>query len=429
MCKLFKSSIGLLVFAVGILTVRAQSGDSPRTLQVDGQPFFVKGITYGIKFNADELENNFKMLDELGANAIRTWGCGDDTQAILDMAEKHHIKVMLGIWMRHGRAGAEGIDNFNYVTDEAGKAKQRADALAWVEKFKDHPAVLCWGVGNEVTLNIATEPEKVAYAKFLEEVIQDIKKTDPKHPVASVSAWLTDLPYWQKYTPSIDIYGINTYGWGASAIPAELAKVGAKRPYFVTEFGPRGEWDAPSDSNGSKIEPGDQEKYDTIAKGFHDMIEKNKPKCVGAFVFNFGNSFDHTSLWLSLRSEGAYRPMYWATRQAFTGQTPEDYPKIEDVLVQKKNDPKKPGEWVKVMVKYRAQDRSRCEVSFAYNDRDLPWPDKDAVKKLESRVVDADKGMYEIQIPDAGKLIKLYALVRDAKPNLAEATISVKIAR
>ena len=90
--------------------------------------------------------------------------------------------------MRHGRAGAEGDDSFNWLTDEKGKQAQMDSALAAVKKFKDHPAVLGWGVGNEVTLNIATEPEKEAYAKYLETVCKAIKQLDSTHPVASVSA-------------------------------------------------------------------------------------------------------------------------------------------------------------------------------------------------------------------------------------------------
>ena len=403
---------------------------APRRLESGNAPFFVKGVTYSMPSgNAAQLEENFKKIEALGANAIRTWGCGDNTQALLDAAQKHNVKVMLGLWMRHGRAGAEGIDNFNYINDEAGKRKQQQETLKWVEKFKDHPALLCWGVGNEVTLNIATEQEKIAYAKFLEEVIQEIKKLDANHPVASVSAWLTDVPYWIKYTPSIDIYGVNAYGYSNAAIPGELKKLGGNRPYMVTEYGPRGEWDAPTDANGGRVEPNDAEKYDMIAKGFHDMIEKNRPDCIGAFVFNFGDSFDQTGLWLNFFVDGAYRPVYWGTQQAFTGKHEADYPRIEQFLLQKGNDPKKAGSWAKALVKFTAKDRSACKVSFAYNDRNLPWPQKDKVHKLQSRVVDEDKGIYEIQVPNAGSLVKVYALVQDDFPNLAEATTSMKIVK
>ena len=111
----------------------------------------------------------------MGANTIRTWGCGSNTLSLLDSAQKNGLKVMLGLWLRHGRPGAEGDDDFNYVTNKKGKKKQYDDIMEWVKMYKEHPALLLWGVGNEVILNIETEEEKVAYAKFLEKVSKEIK--------------------------------------------------------------------------------------------------------------------------------------------------------------------------------------------------------------------------------------------------------------
>jgi hypothetical protein len=429
MIPCFKSRISCVVsLFLGVVFAAVSLEAEPRPLEVEGKPFEIRGITYGIQFDRERLASDFVKIKELGANSIRTWGCGPDTAEILDAARKANIKVMLGLWMRHGRAGAEGIDNFNYVTDEAGKQKQLNDTLAWVKKFKGHPALLCWGVGNEVGLNIATEPEKVAYAKFLEEVIVKIKEEDPVHAVASVSAWTLDVPLWMQYTPSIDLYGINVYGYGAAAIPAELKKLGAKRHYVVTEFGPRGEWDAPSDSNGGKIEPSDKEKYETIAKGWKDMIEKNRPECLGAYVFNFGNGFDHTSLWLSLNVDGARRPVYWATLKAFTGKEADnEAPEIGTFMIKGADQDKKPGEWAVAMVKYTDKESEECQVSFAYNERSLPWPEKDEVRILESRPVEGKKGVYEFKVPQAKGVLKIYALVKDSYPNLGAATTSIKM--
>jgi hypothetical protein len=423
-------SVMLTLLVSFFLSVLAAQAEETRPLTVDGREFKIKGITYGVDFDASEIDAQMSEIRSLGANSIRTWGCGPETRAILDAAHKHSLKVMLGIWMRHGRPGAEGIDHFNYLTDSEGKAEQKAQALKWVKTFKDHPAVLCWGVGNEVGLNIATEEEKKAYAVFLEEVVREIKQVDPVHAVASVSAWTLDVPLWTEHCPSIDIYGINVYGYGAGAILDELNKLGARRPYVVTEFGPRGEWDAPIDKLGGKIEPGDAEKFETIAKGWEDMIEKNYPECLGGYVFNYGNGFDHTGLWLSLKVQGAYRAVYWATRQAFTGEKPENKPaEIEHFFIAKQEDSKQVGEWVQVMVKFEDEEKDQCLVSFAYNDRNLSWPDKGAVKVLESRPVAGKKNVYEFKVPEASGVLKIYALVRDPLPNLSSATQSIRVGK
>ena len=56
----------------------------------------------------------------MGVNTIRTWATGKNTKKLLDVAEKYNIKVMLGIWMRHGKPGMEADDSFNYLEDKKG---------------------------------------------------------------------------------------------------------------------------------------------------------------------------------------------------------------------------------------------------------------------------------------------------------------------
>jgi hypothetical protein len=400
---------------------------------VDGQPFFVKGVTYGGGAPQPEMDEDFKLLKDLGVNAIRIWGCNDEaTPRLLDTAQKNGIKVMLGLWIRHGRPGAEGVDHFNYVTDEAGKKAQFDEQTGYVKKFKDHPAVLCWGVGNEVTLNIATEEEKVAYGKFLETVCTEIKKLDPNHPIAAVSAWSTDWPYWQKYAPSVEIYGANVYGYSSAAIPGEIKKLGLDKPYLICEWGARGEWEMKEDANGVKGEPGDDEKYDTIAKGWKTTIEANKNFCLGAFVFHFGGKekLDHTGLWLAFFAQKAYRPSYWATRFAFTGQEPPNHmPVIKEFLVAKQFEPKGAGSWIKVMVEAEDADKDPITLRFAYNFRKGPDNVRGEVLPLESKPVEGKPNVYEVKLPDLDGGIKLYALAEDTYPNLYASTLSLKIVK
>ncbi len=117
------------------------------------------------------------------------------------------------------------------------------DAIKTVETYKNHPAVLTWGVGNEVYLNTATDAEKEAYSKLLESICSKIKELDPNHPITSVEAWTFGLDWWQQFVPSIDIYGLNSYGPGASYLSNELKKRNIDKPYIITEFGVTGEWD------------------------------------------------------------------------------------------------------------------------------------------------------------------------------------------
>lgn len=392
-------------------------------LYVDGQPFDIKGATFGMRFTKENIGSYMKDLKSIGVNSIRTWGAGKETQLLLDSANAYGIKVMVGIWMRHGRPGAEGDDSFDYLKDKQGMEDMFKDALNTVRTYKNNPAVLLWGVGNEVTLNIATDKEKEAYAKFLERVVQAIKQEDNMHVVSSVSAWTFDWPWWKKFTPSLDIYGINVYGGGANNIPDEMAKLGVDKPYMICEYGVNGEWEAKPDANGLLVEPGDQQKYDVIAKGYHEWIA-SKSGCLGVYVFNYGNADDFGATWLSMFFNGHYRPAYWATREAYTGKKPlNNIPQITEfsLPVQKKAF----DEWIPVKLKFTDPENDSLYVSFHYNQRTGGRARRDQINELEFRG-NPEKG-YEIKIPKENGLIKVYVFVKDSYNNLGIAQTSLII--
>ena len=244
------------------------------TLLVDGKPFDIKGATFGYDKDIDNYEQYFKELQFLGVNTIRLWATNQYTSTLLDTAHKYNIKVMMGIWMRHGRPGMEDDDRFDYLTDTEGKEEMYRNALQTVEKYKDHSAVLTWSIGNEVYLNMATDPEKEAYSLLLERICSSIKKVDTNHPITSVEAWTFGLDWWEQFVPSIDIYGLNSYGPGANYLAAELTKRNIDKPYIVTEFGVTGEWDIKEEKNGIKVEPTDAQKYEAIVHGYKEWIFK-----------------------------------------------------------------------------------------------------------------------------------------------------------
>ena len=144
--------------------------DDQWVLKVNGESFDVKGATFGYDEYYENYDPYFEDLKSLGVNTIRTWAIGETTPHLLEAAERHGIKVMLGIWMRHGRPGMEDDDHFDYLTDTEGMEAMYNNAIEKVEKYKNHPAVLTWGIGNEVYLNMATDEEKLAYSKLLERI-------------------------------------------------------------------------------------------------------------------------------------------------------------------------------------------------------------------------------------------------------------------
>ena len=416
-----------ITFYFAFCSIEAQTTvkkiDNNWEILVNGNPFEIKGVTFGFDKDVDNYESYFKDLKSLGVNTIRTWNTGENTQKLLDVAHANGINVMVGIWLRHGRPGMEADDSFNYLEDTQGMDDMYKGAIEAVEKYKNHPAVLTWGVGNEVYLNIATDKEKEAYSIFLEKVCSKIKELDPNHPITSVEAWTFGLDWWQKLVPSIDIYGINCYGAGANILPKEFEKKGVDKPYVITEFGVTGEWDVNEDKNGIKIEPSDAQKHDAIASGYHNWIA-NKPACLGVYVFHYANGNNFASPWLLMKHKNMLRPQYWAVREAYTGKKPiNNVPiintfKLPDSSV-------KSGDWISVSLDASDVEKESLDISFYYNQRTGSRKRRDQLNQLNSRG-NLNDG-FEIQLPLEDGAIKVYVNVSDTYKNVGIASTSIVI--
>ena len=416
MCQLKLYFLILYVLSIakmdGQIAVAKEGGNWG--LFVAGEPYEIKGVTFGYDSDIAKYEDYCKELSFLGVNTIRTWATGENTMALLDAAHKHGIRVMLGIWMRHGRPGMEDDDRFDYLKDAKGKEEMFRNALKVVNMYKDHPAVLMWGVGNEVYLNTAKDEEKVVYSQLLERVCSAIKKEDVKHPIVSVEAWTFGMDWWQKYVPSLDVYGLNSYGPGANLLAEELQKRGIDKPYIITEFGVTGEWDVNQQKNGVIVAPNDAQKYEAIAKGYPNWI-RNKSANLGVFVFHYASGTDFMAPWLFTHYNGMKRPQYWAIREAFTGeQAINKVPEIKRFLLSA--NALESNVWVPVHLEVKDVEEDSLTISFAYNQRTGSRKRRDQLIVLEHRW-NAEAG-YEIKLPEVDGPVKVYALVEDSYGNM-----------
>ncbi|MDG1728808.1 MAG: glycoside hydrolase family 2 TIM barrel-domain containing protein [Algibacter sp.] len=416
----------LLVF-INIPNIYAQTiiekNNGNWELIVDGKPYMVKGVTFGFDKNIANYDAYFKDLKFLGVNTIRTWATGENTPKLLAFAHKNGIKVMLGIWMRHGRPGMEDDDRFNYLENTQGKEDMFQNALDVVEKYKNHPAVLTWGIGNEVYLNTATDEEKMAYSKLLERICSAIKQKDSSHPITSVEAWTFGLDWWQKYVPSLDIYGLNSYGPGANLLADELDKKGIDKPYILTEFGITGEWDIKQEISGVKVEPNDHQKYDAILNGYNNWI-KNKPANLGVFVFHYASGQDFIAPWLFTHYNNMTRPQYWAIREAYTANKPINHvPEIKSFNLPK--DTVSSGSWVSVDLDIADIENDVLQVRFSYNQRTGSRKRRDQINALQFRGNITNS--FQIQLPKEDGPIKVYVFVKDTYNNVGIASTGIVV--
>jgi hypothetical protein len=288
-------------------------------LMRNGQPYYVKGVGGQV---------NFDKMVEIGANSFRTWGV-DSAKVILDEAQKRGLTVMLGMWMQHERHG------FDYDNKE--KVKQQLEYFKTVvDQFKNHPALLLWGIGNELDLNY-TNPN-CWYA--VQDIAAYIHQVDPNHPTSTVTAGLDSLEvdHIKKRCPDIDIYSINTYG-DIGNVPINIKKFGWNGPYMITEWGPNGHWESPTTSWGVSIEQSSSEKKQVYASRYKNYIAANKNYCLGSYAFLWGAKQEYTETWYGIFSkENIPTEPIDALEAVFTEKTiTQPAPSIQSFTINNKN--------------------------------------------------------------------------------------------
>lgn len=269
------------------IKVEIKKTDEGFILQRNGQEYYVIGAGG---------QTNLDLVVELGGNSIRTWGL-ENAQEVLDQAHSKGLSVMLGFWVQHERHG------FDYDNDEKVK-KQIAHFKRAIDQFKNHPALLMWGIGNEVDL-FYTNPK---VWNSIQEIAKYAHEVDPNHPTSTVTAGLDSLEvkHILARCPDIDIYCVNTYGDIAN-VPQNIQKYGWNKPYMITEWGPNGHWESPVTGWNAAIEQTSKEKADVYQFRYSEYIEKNKNHCLGSYVFLWGQKQEYTTTWYGLFSKEGYQ--------------------------------------------------------------------------------------------------------------------------
>lgn len=252
-------------------------------LRVNNEPFYIRGAGGTVQMDA---------VVACGGNTIRTWGI-ENAQAILDEAEKKGLKVMLGLWVQHERHG------FDYNDQEKIKNQLEGFRIA-VRKYKDHPALLMWGVGNEYELEYSNTKVWAA----VNDIARMVHEEDKNHPTSTVTAGTNaeKLKFVQTVLSEIDIYGINTYG-DIESVKSVLSNGKYNGAYMITEWGPNGHWESPKTLWGMSVEQTSTEKASVYLKRYQTCIAADSAQCIGSFAFLWGQKQEYTSTWYGLFSD------------------------------------------------------------------------------------------------------------------------------
>ena len=271
--------------AQGPVKVEIKQENGAFQLYVAGEPFWLKGA--GLEFG------DIEKLAEHGGNSFRTWRTDNGRQSgkeVLDRAHANGLYVTMGIEVARERHG------FDY-NDEAAVAEQFERIKQEIQMYKDHPALIIWAIGNELNLR-ATNP-KVWDA--VNQISEYIHETDPNHLTTTTLAGISKelVSDIKQRAPDIDLLGIQMYA-DLVNLPRYLEEVNWEKPYMVTEWGATGHWEVPKTEWEAPIENNSSVKAKAYLERYRTAIEPYKDKCIGSYVFLWGQKQERTPTWYGI---------------------------------------------------------------------------------------------------------------------------------
>ena len=279
----------------GSSSVRVSELDGQAMLTVNGTPFFVNGA--GMSYRN---EAGIHSLANAGGNAFRTW----DTAAIdvqLDAASKHGLMVLVGLEL-----GTQ-LQGFDYSDNDA-VAEQAQRLLATVQRYKDHPALLGWILGNEPNLMVndlgEVVPADTSVYAAIGDLAQSINAADPDHPTTVTFAFTAtlaeDIRNASSAAPALDFISLQAYG-ALPAISRLMSDPQLRLPFMITEYGPLGHWEMPATQWGREIEePSGHKAEGMIARMQNSIINDPTGRLLGSFAFLWGQKQERTPTWYGL---------------------------------------------------------------------------------------------------------------------------------
>ncbi len=279
--------------------------DPTQGLMREGKPYFVKGAGG---------DTHLDLLAAHGANSLRTWSA-DHLDQTLAEAAKRGLTVSAGLWLEP-ECSWFSYHNPQHCEKQAARVKQQ------VESFRDHPALLAWGLGNEME----GDGSNADYWQQLDRLAVLIHSIDPAHPTFTAIAGISPAKAagLNQHTPHLDYLGINTYG-GLFALRKQLDDMGWKRPWLVTEWGAQGFWERPKHACGTPLEQTSSEKAAMMARGYDEVIAKGGG-CLGSYAFVWEAKYEATATWFGLlTSESETTESVDVLQQRWTGKEPANH--------------------------------------------------------------------------------------------------------
>ena len=389
--------------------------DSGYQLMRGGEPYTIKGAGMSI----DHIDDFARH----GGNSIRNWTTDNEpenVQALLDKAQANGVTVMLCLPMQAERWG------FDYDDADA-VAAQRDRFREEVIRYRHHPALLAWIIGNE--LNHEYTNPRVYDA--VNDIARMIRELDPNHPatttVAGYSKEVVDTIL--SRAPDLDFISFQAYGM-LFALPQLMEESGFRHPFMVTEWGAIGHWEVETTDWGAPIEATSSQKAAVFLRANEDVLEKFGEQLVGSYAFYWGQKQERTPTWFGLLTEtGEETESVDVMHYVWNGSWPDNRsPQVRSMRL----DGRKPG----TSVRLRPGERVEAQIDVVDPDGDVisyrwelkPESDstqiggdrEDAIASLDGFIEHTESPNTHVTAPDPGAY-RLFVYAYDGQGHAAHA--------
>lgn len=288
----------------------------------NGKPFIIKGAGG---------TSQFHQLSKSGGNTLRVWDT-TNLSVVLDSAQANNLSVIVGLPVHDNRF-------LSFYDNESDVEKQFQQIKQAVNKYKHHPALLMWCLGNE--LNFSTRITYLNFYKSFNDLTDMIHQDDPDHPVTTAllnfnRTHILNL----SLRCNLDLLSFNLFG-GLGTLKAKIKDFSWlwDGPYLLTEWGIDGAWSGREQTAwGAYIEDTSHKKAEIYYDRYLKNIPHDDPRFLGSCVFFWGHKQEGTHTWFSMFDEtGAASEAVDVMQLVWSGKrSGKTFPNIDYMLLNKK---------------------------------------------------------------------------------------------
>ncbi|MFA6350473.1 MAG: glycoside hydrolase family 2 TIM barrel-domain containing protein, partial [Candidatus Omnitrophota bacterium] len=217
-----------------VLTVPSKVAASSDKILVDNKPYQIRAVTWSPARAGDSrtdmdfgntYQQDIALMRQLGINTVRTYSA-IESKEVLDALAANGIRVIMGIpYFDDTNAPVADIKTGSYK--------------GYIQKFKNHPAILMWEFGNEYNYLFKSNPEWIpggvdGWHRVLEDTAKVTHTLDTQHVVSTAHGELPAKDVLSR-CPSVDVWGMNVYRGNSLTNLFVEWKARSNKPMYISE--------------------------------------------------------------------------------------------------------------------------------------------------------------------------------------------------